>query len=95
MSFLGFWDEPVDRLVSRKVVRLDVVASNLEQRGTDRPVGLSDETVNRLDAVAVNYCTNGKRSTGSKWLTDWVKTVDLLVDRFSEQCLSRPILRLV
>ena len=31
MHFSGFWDEPVDRLGDRKVIRLDAVASNLEQ----------------------------------------------------------------
>ena len=45
-AFSGFFlDEQVDRLVDRKVIRLDatqiglLVASNLGQRGTGRPVG--------------------------------------------------------
>ena len=39
MSFSGFWDEPVDQLVDRKVILLNAVASNLEQLRTSRSVG--------------------------------------------------------
>ena len=37
--FWVFWDESVDLLDDRKVIRLDAVASNFEQRRTDRPIG--------------------------------------------------------
>ena len=64
--FGWFWDEPVDRLV----IRLDTVASNLENQETDRPIGLPiGLLVFRLGVVAASYYTKGKQSTG--WLIRW------------------------
>ena len=54
------------------VIRLDTVASNLENRGTSRPVGW---WVFRLDAIAASYYTKGKRSTG--WVQLLPATVQL------------------
>ena len=63
MRFSWFWDETVDRL--------DVVASNLEQRRTGGPVGW---WVFRLDTIASSYCTKGKRSTGlTEWSSNWMQ----------------------
>ena len=65
--FLGFWDERIDR----KVVRLDVTTSNLERRGTGRPVGLPEGRSFRCSSCQLLYKRETvdrlgkKRSTGS------------------------------
>ena len=56
--FSGFWDESIDRLVDRKVIQLDVVASNLEQRRTGQldvvVSNLEQRRTGQLDVVVSN-----------------------------------------
>ena len=73
--FLGFCEESVNQLVNQKVIRLDAIASNLEQRGTDRPVGQPVECSSyQLLYPGTKQSTSwDKRSTG--WLTSSMNSV--------------------